>query len=174
MNDRDKSATSAVGKRTAGPQGTRLFSAEELRLDASESDQLPDARASVGKPVLEGISAGFEGRRVSLPTGRQTIGRRANNDIVIDDPSVSASHAWIMNQRGHYVIMNTLSTNGTFVNDKRIHEAILKHGDRIRLGHAEFVFLTRELHAPGRAWPRWLALTLLLLTALGALVWRLV
>lgn len=173
MIDRDKSATAGVDKRTAGPQGTRLFSADELRVDPSEFDPQTNARASVGKPVLEGISAGFEGRRVSLPAGRQTIGRHANNDIVIEDPSVSSSHAWIINQRGHCVVMNTLSTNGTFVNDKRLHEAVLKHGDRIRLGHAEFVFLTREPDAAGRVWLRRLALALLLLTALGALVWRL-
>ena len=42
------------------------------------------------------------------------------------------------------MLMNTLSTNGTFVNDKRIHQSMLRHGDRIRLGEVELRFLTRE------------------------------
>jgi pSer/pThr/pTyr-binding forkhead associated (FHA) protein len=67
--------------------------------------------------------------------------------------------------------MNTLSTNGTFVNDKRIHETILKHGDHIRLGQAEFAFLTRERGAAGWPRPRWIAAGVLALAGLGALAW---
>jgi len=92
---------------------------------------------------------------------------------VVEDLSVSGCHAWVTNQHGHCVIMNTLSTNGTFVNDRRVHEAILRHGDHIRLGQAEFVFLTRERDL---AWPvsrRRIAIAgLLLLAALvGGVAW---
>ena len=163
-----------VGMRSAGPQGTRLFSAEELRHCTGEPRFMTEAQASVREPVLEGVSAGIEGRRSSLRAGRQTIGRAGNNDIVVDDLSVSASHAWIINQQGHYVIMNTLSTNGTFVNDKRIHEESLKHGDRVRLGQAEFVFLTRERGTSGLAVMGWVALGLLLLGGLGGFAWWLI
>jgi len=153
--------------RSAGPQGTRLFSAEELRLQASEATPVSTGRASVHEPVLEGVGGELGGRRFSVRPGRQTIGRRGDNNIVIGDSSVSASHAWIMNQQGHYVIMNTLSTNGTFVNDKRVHEAVLRHGDRIRLGQAEFVFLTRD---PGASRPRWLSFALMGLVLFAALL----
>jgi len=67
--------------------------------------------------------------------------------------------------------MNTLSTNGTFVNDQRVHESVLRHGDRIRLGQAEFVFLTRD---PGASRSRWLPFALIglvLLAAVAALAW---
>ncbi|MEY2180852.1 FHA domain-containing protein [Rhodanobacter humi] len=157
--------------RSAGPQGTRLFSAEALRLQASEATPVSTGRASVNEPVLEGVGGELGGRRFSVRPGRQTIGRRGDNNIVIGDSSVSASHAWIMNQQGHYVIMNTLSTNGTFVNDQRVHESVLRHGDRIRLGQAEFVFLTRD---PGASRSRWLPFALIglvLLAAVAALAW---
>ncbi|RDI98594.1 FHA domain-containing protein [Dyella solisilvae] len=150
MEDPRQTPTAASGRRVAGPQGTQLFSAEELSRLASEVGPASDGRASVHEPVLEGANAGLEGRRFSLRAGRQTIGRRGDNDIVVNDPSVSSAHAWIINQQGHYVVMNTLSTNGTFVNDTRIHEATIKHGDRIRFGQAEFVFLTRESSGRGR------------------------
>lgn len=160
-------------RRSKGPQGTRLFSAEELHQYARETEPIPDGRPSVDEPVLEGVSEGLEGRRFSLRPGRQTVGRGDASDILVEDPSVSSSHAWIINQHGHYVLMNTLSTNGTFVNDKRIHEAILKHGDHIRLGQAQFVFLTRERGVVnGASWRwRWIAITVVALIGLAAFVW---
>ncbi|HER35492.1 MAG: FHA domain-containing protein [Halothiobacillaceae bacterium] len=130
--------------RSAGPQGTQLFRADELRAQTEQAAPTGNRRASVAEPILEGTSPGIEGHRFPLRAGRQTLGRRADNDIVLDDASVSSSHAWILNQQGQHVIMNMLSTNGTFVNDERVHEASLKHGDRVKLGQAEFVFLTRE------------------------------
>lgn len=162
-----------MSQRSSGPQGTRLFSAEELRQQATVVAIAPTGRASVQEPVLEAVGDG-PAHRYTVRPGRQAIGRRGDNDIVLDDPSVSASHAWIMNQQGHYVIMNTLSTNGTFVNGQRVHEALLHHGDRIRLGLAEFVFLTHDRARGGGSRWRRLALGLgvvVALAALGALGW---
>ncbi|SFS12111.1 FHA domain-containing protein [Dyella sp. OK004] len=173
MNQPRPMPSRSPSRPTAGPQGTRLFSAEELHRLASEVEAGSDGRASVHEPVLQGVSAGLERRRHSLRSGRQTIGRRSDNDIVVDDLSVSASHAWIINQHGHYLIMNTLSTNGTFVNDKRVHEAVLKHGDRIRLGQAEFVFRTRERGLPPPSLLRYLAAGLMAAIAVGVLIWQL-
>lgn len=159
----------APGKRDSGPQGTRFFAQEDLRQLASEADQASDGRPSVHKPVLESISPELGGRRFSIHPGRQTIGRLASNDIVVSGPSVSSSHAWITNQQGRCIIMNTLSTNGTFVNDKRVHQTILRHGDRIRLGQVELVFLTHDLDSSG---PRHLVrLAIIVLVGLAALVW---
>lgn len=159
------------GRRSAGSQGTQLFSAEELHQYAKEVEPAPDGRPSVDEPVLEGVSEGLDGQRFSLRSGRQTVGRGDACDILVEDPSVSSSHAWIINQHGHYVLMNTLSTNGTFVNDKRIHEAILRHGDHIRLGQARFVFLTRERGAVNVARWRWIAIAVVALIGLAAFVW---
>ena len=171
MNQHAEPPRRGAPARTSGPQGTQLFSAEELRRHSASGPHY-DAldRASANRPVLQGVGESMEGKRFSLRSGRQTIGRHEDSDIVIDDLSVSSSHAWIMNQNGHYVIMNTLSTNGTFVNDQRVHDAVLKHGDRIRFGQAEFVFRTRESGPLGGK--RTLTLTaLLVLVALGALAW---
>ena len=157
--------------RLSGTQGTRLFTAEELREYAVAFSPPVEDRASAAQPVLAGRGEGFDRLRFPLRTGRLTIGRRSDNDIVLDDPSVSASHAWLINQQGHYVIMNTLSTNGVFVNGKRVHEAILRHGDRIRLGQAEFVFLTREGGVGRLGRLAWLVAGLALLGGLAALGW---
>ena len=159
------------GKNSSGPQGTRLFVREDLRQLASETDNGSEERASVHKPVLESISPESGGRRFSVHPGRQTIGRLASNDIVVSGPSVSSSHAWITNQQGRCIVMNTLSTNGTFVNDKRIHQATLKHGDRVRFGDVELMFLTRDHDAPGPRRVVRLALGLIVLAGVAALAW---
>jgi pSer/pThr/pTyr-binding forkhead associated (FHA) protein len=170
MNPNNEPSRNSGSERVSGPQGTQLFSAEELRRHTASGPHA-DAldRASANRPVLLGIDS-MDGKRFSLRAGRQTIGRRDDNDIVIDESSVSSSHAWIMNQNGHYVIMNTLSTNGTFVNDQRVHDAVLKHGDRIRFGQAEFVFRTRE-SGPLGSKRSLVAAGILAVAALGALAW---
>jgi pSer/pThr/pTyr-binding forkhead associated (FHA) protein len=136
--------SSEYGRRRAGPQGTQLLAAAELQRLVQEETLASEQRANAYRPVLKGVSDGIRDQRFVLRAGRQTIGRRNDNDIVVDDPSVSASHAWIIHQNEQCVLMNTLSTNGTFVNEKRIHEAVLAHGDRVRFGQMEFRFLTRE------------------------------
>jgi pSer/pThr/pTyr-binding forkhead associated (FHA) protein len=67
--------------------------------------------------------------------------------------------------------MNTLSTNGTFVNGKRVHEAVLKHGDLVRLGQAELVFLTREHGARRRLPLVRVAAVIVAVASLAALGW---
>lgn len=174
MSSQSQMPSEVTTRRPAGPQGTRLFSTADLRQYAVDAEPMSAGRASAREPVLEGVSAGVAGRRFVLRAGRQTIGRREDNDLAVDDPSVSASHAWIVNQRGHCVIMNTLSTNGTFVNDQRVHETTLRHGDHVRLGQAEFVFLTRERGAASSGRWRRVGAGLLALVVVGALAWWLV
>lgn len=145
-----------VAGRLSGPQGTLLFSADDLRQHARETESPCAVRASAQEPVLEGINEGVRGLRLGLSAGRKSIGRSPHNDLVIDDPSVSAFHAWIINHRGRCAILNTLSTNGTFVNDKRIHETTLKRDDKVRFGQAEFVFLTSEPGETPSTRGRWL------------------
>ena len=159
------------GRLRAGPQGTQLLSAVQMQQLALEESQAANGRASSHKPVLEGTQGELKGSRFTLLQGRQTIGRRGDNDIVINDPSVSATHAWIINQHGHYVLMNTLSTNGTFVNDKRIHETVLVHGDRVRFGQAEFTFLTHEHSEPALRRYAYVAAAVLGAAALAGAIW---
>ena len=171
MNGPVPSTPPLARRRPAGPQGTRLFNAEDLRQLAGQGEPTEDERASVARPVLQACSPGMQRQRFVLRDGKQTVGRRSDNDIVVIDLSVSASHAWIINQQGHTMIMNTLSTNGTFVNGRRVHEAILRHGDRVRLGQAEFVFLTRDARASRLLWTRRIAAGVAVLAVLGTLGW---
>jgi len=68
---------------------------------------------------------------LAFPLTRSVInvGRRADNHLVLDDQRVSRAHAQLRLRLGHYVVYDLNSTGGTLVNDQRITEHILRHGD---------------------------------------------
>jgi pSer/pThr/pTyr-binding forkhead associated (FHA) protein len=62
------------------------------------------------------------------------IGREAGNDIVIEDPQVSRRHAQLTRQGNSYLIEDVGSTNGTYVNGKRVMApTLLSNGDMVGL-----------------------------------------
>lgn len=72
------------------------------------------------------------------------LGRSSDNQVFIDDLAVSGHHARISvsEQEGEqvYTIEDLGSTNGTFVNETRVEQQILHHGDAVRIGWAIFTF----------------------------------
>ncbi len=68
------------------------------------------------------------------------IGRLQDNDIVIDNLSVSRKHAVIRSTREGYIITDLGSKNGTFLNDNPIKNAELKDGDVITIGKYKIHF----------------------------------
>jgi len=69
-----------------------------------------------------------------------SVGRAPDNDLQIEDVSVSSHHAEILFGAGNYTLKDLGSTNGTSINDLEIKEQILKEGDRIRFGHVDALF----------------------------------
>ena len=63
-----------------------------------------------------------------------SIGRSANNDIQIDNLSVSVTHAKIIKHPDHYTIEDLNSTNGTLLNDQQIQKAKLSSNDIVTIG----------------------------------------
>ena len=65
-----------------------------------------------------------------------TIGRDTDNDIVVNDSKVSRHHLQIISEAGNFRIVDFNSTNGTFVNNKKISgETALLINDRVRIGN---------------------------------------
>ncbi len=73
--------------------------------------------------------------------GTVNVGRAHDNQLVLDDPSVSRHHAWIKPEGEDFLIFDVGSSNGTFVNDERVTEPRrLESGDEVRFGEAQFIF----------------------------------
>jgi hypothetical protein len=78
----------------------------------------------------------FCGQRIPL-VGKLVVGRDPSCDIVLDGRLVSKKHALIQKIKDDFFIRDMKSTNGTFVNEKRIPEgkyAKLEPGDKIKIG----------------------------------------
>ncbi|GAB4430704.1 MAG: hypothetical protein Kow002_19050 [Anaerolineales bacterium] len=68
------------------------------------------------------------------------IGRRLDNQLVIDDPRISRSHAQLRAIKGRFVVFDLNSTGGTFVNGQRTSQSVLYPGDVISLAGVPLVF----------------------------------
>ncbi len=72
---------------------------------------------------------------------RYTIGRLADNDVRIDNPTVSGHHSLIINILNDSFLEDLNSTNGTYVNGKLIKKHALQHGDLITIGRHQLRFV---------------------------------
>lgn len=69
-----------------------------------------------------------------------TIGRKPDNDLVLDDATVSGHHAKIVKIQSAYFLEDLRSTNGTQVNGQRIDRRQLQDADVIAVGHFRLVY----------------------------------
>ena len=100
-------------------------------------------------PRIRVLGGPQKGREIALTQGPLTIGRLAENDIVVDDRLASRRHAQLLMEHGHYEIRDCGSRNGTFVNGERISEShALRDGDEIQIG-LEFKGLYIDPEATG-------------------------
>lgn len=79
-------------------------------------------------------------REYKLENERTTVGRKPNNDIQLEDPTVSGDHAVFLNLK-HFYVEDLGSTNGVVLNGKRITKRQLNNGDVVRIGRHEFKFV---------------------------------
>ena len=78
--------------------------------------------------------------RVVTQNKRITIGRTSSNDIVLDNKGISRKHAEIELGDDSALIIDNESLNGTFVNNRKINEEILKDNDRITIGKFNLIY----------------------------------
>ncbi len=90
--------------------------------------------------VLKGPGAGA---RYLLDSKQTKIGRDTNNDIHLDDITVSRSHAMISKVDG-YSIKDLGSLNGTYLNAISVKESSIKAGDEIQIGKYHLTFYVGE------------------------------
>ena len=83
------------------------------------------------------LNQGMTGRLFDLNVERTTVGRLEDNAFQIADGSVSSHHAEILVRGDEVVVKDLNSTNGTFINNEKITETVLKPGQTLRFGQVE-------------------------------------
>ena len=117
---------------------------------------MADNYASSGSPVPQVLlnmrQGPMAGQTFSLSAPTMFIGRKAGNDVVINDAEVSRRHACISWDGRQFVLTDMGSANGTFVNGVRLTGPhVLQPGDAIGLGSA--VLMGFQAHVPPVAAP---------------------
>ncbi len=86
-------------------------------------------------PWLKVVSEGKAAVRRYDLEAVTVIGRDLGCQICLDDEFVSQFHARVADNQGHYILEDLGSTNGTYVNERRINYPVdLRHGDRVKIG----------------------------------------
>ena len=110
------------------------------------ADQVASAAGPSDYGRLVGITPA-PGQSYPIREPVSLIGRGKDTAVTVIDHSVSRIHAKLtVTQNGDFVLQDLRSSNGTFVNDRRIEQNVLRHGDRVRFGSTEFHF-----EVPGQA-----------------------
>ena len=93
-------------------------------------------------PSLYVIQGRNRGTRFDLAAhaGAITIGRESGNFIQLDDHEVSRRHAEIRRVDGNFVVGDLKSSNGTYVNNRKVERAELSSGDQVQVGRTVMVY----------------------------------
>ncbi|MGE5278139.1 MAG: adenylate/guanylate cyclase domain-containing protein [Acidobacteriota bacterium] len=87
----------------------------------------------------------------NLANEQATIGRATDNDIVLNDFSVSRRHAYLRRENGVWVLRDNHSTNGVRINDRPVPECSVADGDEVTIGTFRLVFRELAEAAPSAA-----------------------
>ena len=115
---------------------------QESRHSFSETLRLPDNLPTLS--WLVALHAPRRGQLYQIQQGGLTLGRAAENDIVLEDEQCSRHHARLMVEPGIgnplVYVQDVGSANGIFVNGHRVVRQLLQDEDRIVMGQTTFVF----------------------------------
>ena len=138
----DESETKEVDE-GAGGATTVSVGTGTLLLDLEKSPSATPRRKTVaqGSLILAGALPGNEPLRL---TEAKTVVGRESADIVIDDPALSSRHFEIEARGSEFFIRDLDSSNGTFLNGRKIRASQLTSSDKIQAGETKFTFIVLE------------------------------
>ena len=94
----------------------------------------PDNGTNAMSPCLTQLSGLGSGQVFSISNQTLKIGRDRNCQIWVEDPHISRVHATVTYQNGESTLVDEGSTNGVFVNGKKVEKYVLQNGDRVLIG----------------------------------------
>jgi type II secretory pathway predicted ATPase ExeA len=141
--DRDTVAVADLEAAIKELQWVEFASAtSRMRLPHVQQSHAPSAMDL--SPAVGRILLASEGRTVierELKPGRMVIGRTADNDLQIDSKFISRHHCQIVTQADACLIEDLNSTNGIYVQSKRVRRHNLNDGDVVQVGQHEIMYI---------------------------------
>jgi len=132
------------GKSNSGSGGASVMDQDDfeanMKTQAIDVSSMVDDRAQDVVGWIVCLNGALRGRDFRLVTGRNVIGTAADCDIVLTDPYLSSKHVVVRHENGVFMLIDLDSTNGCFVNDRRVNKQELIDNDKIRIGRTEMKF----------------------------------
>jgi len=126
---------------TVPPPSARKSPAEDARTKV---------RMTLPKFMLRGVSGATFGKTFAL-TGTMVIGRQHDSDIPVPAEEISRHHARLQVTTDGVLVEDMGSANGTFINDKRVQNGLLKPGEELRLDTVRFMLVAPGMDAKQQA-----------------------
>lgn len=172
----DRVAFDTVQAHLASLDNAALRGARDPLGAANDDPGATAIRPVVPKYLLRGISGSVEGRNFPLTGSPMTVGRARDSDLLLDEQGLSRNHARIVPTADGVQIDDLGSSNGSFINDKRVVRGQARPGDEIAFDTLRFRLVSSEplevravqvaaARVRRRVWP-WLLLLVIAATAL--------
>jgi len=115
----------------------------------------PEERAAVqalppGSALLIAHSGPNAGARFLLDSDTTTAGRHPDADIFLDDVTVSRKHVQFVRTPEGFEVVDTGSLNGTYVNQDRVDNVLLKNGSEVQIGKFRLTYYLSPARAAGQ------------------------
>ena len=119
------------------PVGSDPETGELGPIDAAKIANLASGSAHlvVRRGAMEGMQFPL------LPNEQMTIGRSSDSKVFLDDVTVSRKHASVSLVGSEWMLSDSGSLNGTYVNKHRVTTTVLVNGDELQIGKFRFVFV---------------------------------
>ena len=114
----------------------------ELERNLTREEQASVAALPAGSALLIAHSGPNAGARFLLDEDVTKAGRHPIADIFLDDVTVSRQHAEFRRTENGFMVVDTRSLNGTYVNREPVDVATLSGGDEVQIGKFRLVYLT--------------------------------
>ncbi|MDI3331812.1 MAG: FHA domain-containing protein [Micrococcus sp.] len=105
-----------------------------------EEDRAAINALPIGSALLVAHAGPNQGARFLLDQDVTTVGRHPNADIFLDDVTVSRKHAEFRRSGEGFVVVDSGSLNGTYVNHDRVDSVALRSGMEVQIGKFRLTF----------------------------------
>ncbi|WP_306740237.1 FHA domain-containing protein [Arthrobacter sp. B0490] len=117
-----------------------LAALSDLERHLTREEQASVAALPAGSALLIAHSGPNAGARFLLDEDITKAGRHPNADIFLDDVTVSRQHAEFRRTPHGFIVVDTRSLNGTYVNNDRVDSVTLRNGNEVQIGKFRLTF----------------------------------
>jgi pSer/pThr/pTyr-binding forkhead associated (FHA) protein len=116
----------------------------EVEEEGAAEFPFPEEELAAGQALLLVKHGPNAGSTFMIDAELVTVGRNPDNDVFLDDVTVSRRHAEIRRRGSEFFIHDVGSLNGTYVGGERVEQSKLASRDEVQIGRFKLVFFAGE------------------------------